>query len=265
VPISATLAAKLTTTLPVTKRSAIISTSGMPGVGKSGFALSSASAGKFSEQYKPVYIPMDRDPVGDYIKGLLATGRVVQPKTNFKANLKTLGQAAGEKLWTEFNGLNLEVMKEPGLNPIIWDTSSYAWTLCRLAKLGKLEQVKPHHYAQANTPFEALLLAAEEYGKILICIDRMSKEYKMNAKGAEAWTGLYQRGGYSHMGYVANVFLEHYQTEEGEFATRVLQDKINPENNGAELIGLESHFGALCYRIWGEKAGEELTDWMTLD
>lgn len=263
--ISASLKSKLSTVSPVLARSAIINTTGMPGTGKTSWALSAAMAGVFSQTQSPVYIPLDRQPVGAYIKKLLDSGKVLAPKTNFKANLKTLGQAAGVKLWDEFTLLNKEMMAEPSLNPIIWDTSHYAWQMCRLALLGKLDKVMPHDYAKANTPFEALLLHAEEHGKILICIDRMSKEYKMNSKGVEAWSGNWQRGGYSHMGYVANVILDHYKTADGEFGTRVIQNKINPTMDGAELVGIENHFGAFCWKTWGEDEGEDLTDWITLE
>jgi hypothetical protein len=262
--ITNTLQARLETTKPVAVASAIVSTTGMPGTGKTAWALSSVRAGKFSKKYQPVYIPMDRDPVGAYITEMLEAGRIVQPKTKFKANLKTLGQQAGVKLWDEFNQLNIDVMKEPSLNPVIWDTSGYAWKMCRLAKLGKLEQVKPHHYELANTPFEALLLHAEEHNKILICIDRMSKEYKSNSKGVEAWTGSWSRSGYSHMGYVANVVIEHYKAGAGaEFGARVLQNKITPVTDGEEMQGeIMCTFGYWMWRTFGEPAGEGLEEWV---
>lgn len=256
--ISSNLQSRLTSVAPNRDRSAIVSLTGMPGTGKSAWALSACTAGDFGRKYKPVYIPMDRKPVGEYIAQLLDSGRVLQPKTNFKANLKTASQAAGSKLWDEFEKLNEDMLKEPSLNPIIWDTATYAWAMCRLAKLGKLTQVMPHHYAQANTPFEALLLLAEEHGKIIVAIDRKSKEYKTGKDGKEGWTGGYDRAGYSHMGYVANVLLENYLTDEGGFGMRVIQDKITPSMNGAVMEGDECTFGMWAWKVFGEPAGEDL-------
>ena len=260
--ISSSLASRLVSAQPSTDRGAIISLTGMQGTGKTGWALSAVNAGAFSRKHKPVYIPMDRKPVGKYIADLLASGRVLVPKTNFKANLKTANQTAGAKLWDEFEKLNEDIIAEPSLNPIIWDTGTYAWTMCRLAKLGKLTQVMPHHYALANTPFEALILQAEERGKVIVIIDRMSKTYKVGKDGKESWTGGYDRAGYSHLGYVSNVLLESYLTETNGFGVRVVQNKITPSTSGEELVDELCNFGVLMWKTFGEPEGEGLEEYV---
>jgi hypothetical protein len=261
--ISTSLASRLVSAQPSDARGAIISLTGMQGTGKTGFALSAVTAGTFSQKHKPVYIPMDRKPVGKYISDLLASGRVMIPKTNFKANIKTAKQTEGAKLWDEFEKLNEDIIAEPSLNPIIWDTGTYAWAMCRLAKLGKLTQIMPHQYAQANTPYEALLLQAEDAGKIIIVIDRMSPEYKQGKDGKEAKTGNYERSGYSHLGFVANILLESFLTESNEFGMRVIQNKITPSQSGEECVGEPACcFGYLLWKTFGEPEGEGIEEYI---
>lgn len=251
--VAPNLRAKLVAAQPNTQRGAIISTCGREGVGKSGWALSACSCGTF------VYIGMDRKLQGGYIDELLGTGRILVPKTNFK-DLNTgrqFNKDLATKLWDELRGLTLDCIQDKGIRGIIWDTNVYAWTLIRMARLGKLTQVMPHNYGPVNAEFGALFYMAEEAGKIFIAIHTMSKEYKEGKDGKELWTGRYERAGFSHMAYIANIAVEHYKTDDGQFACRVLQNKINPDTDGREYEGDDCKFANLMYETYPDSNVED--------
>jgi hypothetical protein len=262
--LSSSLQSRLELARPSLTRSAIISTVGPEGSGKTRFALSAAIAGKLSKAGRTVYIGMDRKPVGRSINELLEKYGILRPKTNFKAlmNGKAFSQDKGAKMWDELSGLLQDVLADPGCGPTIVDTGTYMWALLRMARFGKLTQVLPHHYGPVNSELETLFYKAEEYGKILIVIHKQSKEYKAGKDGKENWTGRYERAGYSHMGFVANVSLEHYRTESQGFGVRVLQNKITPELDGTVLEDEMCQFGVLAWQTFGEPNGEELEDWI---
>lgn len=259
-PLAASLQSRLTRALPVPHGGAIISTVGKEGSGKTGWALSAAAIAKGS----CVYIPMDRKPKGDYINNLIEQHHIYVPKTNFKVILTPNNQTVAIKLWDELAGLTKDSIQDPAIRTVIWDTGVYAWGLIRMARFGKLSQIMPHQYAPVNGEFQAVLWSAEEKNKIIIVIHSQSKEYKEGKDGKDHWTGNYERAGYSHMGFVANVSLEHFKTENEvppQFGVRVLQNKLKPETDGREMIGEESSFAMWAWETWGG----ELSTWMGLD
>lgn len=202
---------------------------------------------------------MDRKPVGDHINGLLRDHNILKPKLSF-AGLKDKTHC--EKNWDALKSLTMDVLKDPGCGPLIWDTGTFGWELLRMARFGKLAQVLPHHYGPVNTEFESIFYAAEEYNKIFIVVHKMGREYKVGKDGKDSWTGRYERKGYSSMGFVANVALEHYRTETGGFGVRVLQNKITPATDGAELEDELCSFGVLAWKIWGEPVGEGIEEFV---
>lgn len=230
---------------PKAVHSAIVSSTGREGSGKSTFAISAIPTGA------GMYVPMDRRPAGRVIEDLLVSRRVFVPKTNLRRlGEKKFDQGQAGKMWDELHGVTFDALMEPSIRVVVWDTGNHAWEILRMARFGKLTQVMPHHYGPVNTEFESLLWLAEEQKKIIILVHKMSKEYKTNKEGKDTWTGAYERSGYSHMQYVANIQLEHFRTPDKQFAVRVIQNKINPEVDGSELAGDDCSFGYLAAATW---------------
>lgn len=264
--ISGKLAAQLKQPEIIAERGALICTTGREGMGKTGFAMSAALCGN------TVYIPMDRDPVGSYVDQWQQSGQLYVPKEIYKklgGNNKNKGfdASAAPALWDSLVGLTRDVFSDKGVRTIIWDTATFAWELLRMARFGKLTQVMPHMYAPCNAEYENLIWEAESARKFFVLIHTMKKEYVggKNSKGdgqlEGTWNGKYERAGYSRMGFVANVLLEHFRTEDNGFGVRVLQNKVKPEMDGVELIGDDCNFSTLAYKTFGG----EMAPWFGLE
>lgn len=254
--IGSALLSKLTQSSPDPSRSAIVDISGKEGAGKTGLALTVSMLGP------TVYIPMDRKPKGDYIEEQLRARKIMRPKTNYK-NLsegRAFNQATATKVWDELHGLMTDINSDKAIRAVILDTGTYAWALIRMARFGKLTQVMPHHYGPVNTEFENVFYAAEEAGKIIIAIHKMSKEYKAGKDGKENWTGNYEPSGFSHMAFVSNMRLTCFRTEDHGFGVRVLQNKLAPGMDGTELTGDECMFPCIAHNTWGGSLEDFIVD-----
>lgn len=178
------------------------------------------------------------------IQKFVNQGKIIFPQ-RFKKPM-TFGQdsmpsAAGAlDEWLRFSRTWYKTLQIDGLRTVILDTESDAHELIRLARLGKLSQVKPHHYGPVNAEYVTLLKAAYDSDKNLILIDKMKKEY-VNDK----WNGKYERKGYNEIGFLAQVIMvmKRYKQEdlaEGEswpedsFAAVITDCRQQPELNGVE-------------------------------
>lgn len=124
--------------------------------------------------------------------------RFKKPVTFNKAGDMESKDAQSE--WIDFSTTWYKLLDVRGLRTIILDTETEAWELCRLARLGKLVQVRPHHYGPVNAEYNAMLKAAYELDKNIIFIDKVKREYKN-----ESWTGKYERAGFTDLGFIVQV------------------------------------------------------------
>ncbi len=62
------------------------------------------------------------------------------------------------RLWDQFLEDIDAVINSPGVKSVGIDTATAAWELCRLAYLGKLTQVKPHHYGPPNAAWKGFMM-----------------------------------------------------------------------------------------------------------
>jgi AAA domain len=252
--LSATLKSRLVRATVEKKVSAIVTSMSKEGLGKSAFALTAPEP--------LVYINLDREPKGEYIEGLIKSRNIYRPQLNFKAmrNGKTYDSAKAPEYWQQLNDLTMDCFKDSTIRTVVHDTGNATWELVRVARHGKLKQINPYNYGELNAEFEGLLYAAEEYGKILILVHRVKKQYATNKDGKDAWNGRYEVAGYSNMPFVANIALEHFRVEADAdtgqaagFGVRVLQNKINPETDGKEYTRDECTFDMLGIDTWGEE------------
>lgn len=93
---------------------------------------------------------------------------------------------------------------------VVWDTGTEAWELARLARLGKIGQVKPHHYTMVNMEFRELLRNAEASDTNLILLHRMKKEYRDDKA-----TGSWERAGFSDIGSWVHIIARAERREDG--------------------------------------------------
>ena len=141
--------------------------------------------------------------------------------------------------WSKFTEDYHRALAEPELRTIIVDTENAAWEMVRMARFGKLTQVKPHHYGPVNKEFSELVDAAFDSDKNLILLAREKKEYKGGASGSDSWTGKWEPGGFSHMQYIVQVNLRVFRDAEG-FGVEIVNCRQN-----STLFGEVFH-GELC-------------------
>jgi hypothetical protein len=101
-----------------------------------------------------------------------------------------------EKMWLKMKQAFMDSLTSKTIRTLICDTATEMWELLRMARFGKLAQVKPHHYAPVNAEFRDLLRKSYDSDKNLILIHKQKKEYV-----DEKWTGNMERAGFSDIGY----------------------------------------------------------------
>lgn len=250
--LSPSLQSRLRIVEPIRNRSLIIVSQGKVSTGKSAWSLTAP---------KPlIYMKMDRELRGEFVEGLLATPGVYQPKERlFLEDPKKFTQAEAVKAWGAFTGVWRDAMQDKALRTIVLDTASYAWILIRMMEFGKLSSVWMKEYERVNAPFESLFYMAEDYGKIIVAIHRVSEEYAKDPKtGVDGRTGRWERKGYSRIDSVATVVQEHYRDGEGQFGVRILRNKVMPTLDGLELVGDEWGFPCLALQTF---PGSEYEEW----
>lgn len=159
---------------------------------------------------------------------------------------------AKENEWKKVKKAIRDIATSGYFRTLIGDTGTEVWETLRMARFGKLTQVMPHHYTEANSEMNELLKVVAESEVNSIWIHKVKKEYKGNKAGdKEVWTGRYERSGYSSMGYLADVILEHDRIRNGdgglEFGIRVLDSRYEATSIiGEELVGDMCDFPSLA-------------------
>ena len=82
-----------------------------------------------------------------------------------------------EKVWDDLDAAFTEVLGNPSIRTIVFDTATELWEVVRLAYLGKLTEVMPHHYAGVNAQFRRFLKRADKTDKNLILLHTMKEIY----------------------------------------------------------------------------------------
>ena len=85
---------------------------------------------------------------------------------------------------------------------VVIDTATEGYELIRLARLGKLTQVKPFHYALPNYEYKALLDEALKNPKINVIFLHKQKRKYVN----DIWNGEYERAGFGGIEYIVQAF-----------------------------------------------------------
>ncbi len=134
-----------------------------------------------------------------------------------------------------------------------------------MARFGRLESIKPHHYGEVNREFRDLVKLAEQERRDLnaIWIHKMKKEYRQNKKGDDSWTGKYEPAGFSDMAFLADVVVEHdcKLKEGGGVEFSIFMPKVArqlPDIAGLELAGDLETFETLAMMLYPESS---LEDW----
>lgn len=116
---------------------------------------------------------------------------------------------------------------------VVIDNGSEIWELLRLCYLGRLTQVKPHHYTEVNGLMRDLVRAAYDNDVNVIWIHKLKAEYKEGAEGKSNKSGVLQRMGFSDMSYLVQAnFLAH------RIPSNISQDTVVKWKPGEGVIEL---------------------------
>lgn len=115
---------------------------------------------------------------------------------------------------------------------LIVDTGTEVWEMKRLAMFGKLTQVMPHQYVEANKQFTNLIKTVYDApGLNSVWIHKVKKEYKqMKGQDRDSWTGKMERAGFGDIGYLADLCITNrYDREEKQFCCDVTDSRYTPD------------------------------------
>jgi hypothetical protein len=110
---------------------------------------------------------------------------------------------------------------------IVIDTGTELWELHRLARFGKLEQVKPHHYGPVNAEHRELFRMAYDTDVNLVYIQKMKDEYVNDQR-----TGRLKTAGFSDAPYQSQVNVRLGRVREEESGTVLFSATV--ESSGPE-------------------------------
>lgn len=168
-------------------------------------------------------------------------------------------QAHADQEWEAVKDSIIAATNHPKVRTLVVDTGTEVWELLRLARFGKLEQVKPHHYGPVNKEMRDLVKGAYDRDDLnVIWVHKLKKQYAQNKKGDDSWTGGYDLAGYSDMPYIADITLEHYwknatDDEPGCFGVRAVGvSRQTPDVCGLELEGDLCNFQTLATMLYPE-------------
>lgn len=137
-----------------------------------------------------------------------------------------------------------------GYKTIIVDTHTEAWELIRLARFGKLAQVKPIHYGPVTAEFKGLWKRIKSANVNVIAVGQIREKY-VNDKP----TGEFEQAGQKDMEYLADVVVR-CEFDGGVFRTTVEKPWWNMSAFELELEDEMSNFPTLMGLVTQSDASE---------
>lgn len=213
----------------VPKPRLIVSVEGLDKVGKTAFALSAPG---------PIaYLETDMGTEGVIEK--FQADKVILSPAAYESRFE--GGAAKNDAEKEFNRFEKEFrLALANTRSVVIDTASDIWEMLRMARFGKLTQVKPHHYAPVNAEYKDLITSAYDSEANLILLHKLKATWAEGSDGKSSKTGQFERQGFADTGYLVQVNVRCWREEEREpgdlgFRMQVLNCRSNPEIAGEVL------------------------------
>lgn len=151
-------------------------------------------------------------------------------------------------------------LKAGAVRTAIWDTGSEVWELQRLARLGKLTQVMPHHYTALNLEYSNLLREIFDTPGNMIILHKLRAEWKDNpVTGKGQKTGQFERAGFAGTGFLVQVNATTWRDPKtGTFHLTVRDCRQNPAVAGLDLEDEMATFPWLGVHVFPDS---DLSDW----
>lgn len=250
------------------RRRLILSVEGLEKEGKTNFALTAPG---------PIgYMDYDvgiEGVVGKFIAGghmglpPKTIYRRTDPKTGaprpYRSRFDNNKKVEAEKEWSGFEEDYYRLLG--AARSTIIDTGTAMWELKRLASFGKLTQVMPHQYVEANDAFRQLILDAYDGNSNLILLHKRKSEWREGKDGKGQKTGNFERSGFAEMGFLVQANLVAYRLDPGArewdgdlgFRLYIRDCRQNPELAGMTLMNEMITFQNLAMLIEPDSTPEE--------
>jgi len=132
-------------------------------------------------------------------------------------------------------------------NTIVWDKADHIWELARLVILGRLTNIRPHHYTEVNNTFRYLIKEADSVKNVnLILIHNLKEEWI-----DEKFTGRLVRAGFKETGGLVQTSVTT-NFSDGEFGGTIDFCRQNMDLCGEELTGIGFDFENLLELVFGD-------------
>jgi hypothetical protein len=179
-------------------------------------------------------------------------------------DLKTLtprdAAQEADKAWRKILKAYRDVLGEA--KSVVFDNATECWEILRMARFGKLDQVKPHHYGPVNAEYRDLIRSSYDQGVTnLGLIHKIKDEYTDDKR-----TGRRVRAGFSDTGFLVQANLSCWR-ETGKdaaafpdnFHVDVIDCRQNMEIAGMSLTGADAAFPQLAALVFPDSKPE---DWL---
>ena len=208
-------------------------TSGRERTGKTDFAL---------QLPKPLaYIPLDRRRVQGRDPERMFPAGVVEPinpdnpdLAPFRFDPRYPAEDQVKNIWPRVEDKILSAIEDRYFRSLVIDTGTALWEMVRLFKLGKLAQVMPERYMDANMLFRSIIEAIEDRADLnCIITHKVKKEYVERGGGRGNWNGEYEQTGFNDIGFMVNHQLKHTRVTNDNGDTMYALEVIDSTNTSA--------------------------------
>ncbi len=186
--------------------------------------------------------------------------------SDFRAYSDATSQKEWERVWEEVKRAYINALASPHVRTVTIDTETEMWELCRLARFGKLDQVKSHHYGPVNAEYRELIRKVYDTDKNLILLRKLKDEYVDDKR-----TGNKEMAGYKDIPYQVqcNAYLWRrtkagktanlrvINKGDGVFVVTVVDSRQNPALAGEEFEEPLVDFPHLASMVFPETDLEE--------
>lgn len=142
---------------------------------------------------------------------------------------------------------------------LVVDNASEMWELLRLARFGKIDHVKPHHYGPVNQEYRSLIRSA--YGQNttnVILLHKVKDEYINNER-----TGRKARAGFADTGFLVQLNATAWRDRDINvsvpdcFHLTIADSRQNAELAGVDLSGVDLSFPQIAKMVFPDTEIEE--------
>lgn len=150
----------------------------------------------------------------------------------------TKGQDPATEAWNSFRSDYYGCLRSGIIRTVVVDTSTAAWACIRLARFGKLEQVRSRNYGPVNAEMDSVIRDAYDFNCNVIWLHKRRDQYVNDTR-----TGQLERDAYKDMGFAVQVNLLAWREANGLFLNGPFHVTVLDSRQNATLAGMDFQGG----------------------